>query len=80
MGEITVSAQDIDRLLHDPASPCGAPYQRVYARLAGSHRGRPSNEIVPLLRTAADGESHRDRDVHRPVGVDPVQYGADPST
>ncbi|MFB7592369.1 hypothetical protein [Streptomyces sp. NPDC056169] len=54
MGEITVSAQDIDHLLHDPKGAYGAPYQRAYADLAVSHRGRPVAEIVPLLRAAAD--------------------------
>ncbi|WP_024759824.1 hypothetical protein [Streptomyces exfoliatus] len=54
MGEISVSAQDIDHLLHDPASAYGAPYQRAYAMLAATHRGRPVAEIVPLLRRAAD--------------------------
>ncbi|MFE5710619.1 hypothetical protein ACFQ7J_07315 [Streptomyces sp. NPDC056501] len=54
MGEISVSAQDIDHLLHDPSSSYGAPYQRAYAELAATHRGRPVAEIVPLLRRAAD--------------------------
>ncbi|MGW8353319.1 hypothetical protein [Streptomyces wedmorensis] len=54
MGEITVSAQHLDHLLHDPASTYGAPYQRAYADLASSHHGRPVAEIVPLLRAAAD--------------------------
>ncbi|MFE4306619.1 hypothetical protein ACFQ9H_33435 [Streptomyces sp. NPDC056517] len=54
MGEITVSAQDMDHLLRDPASAYGAPYQRAYAELAETLRGRPADEIVPLLRTAAD--------------------------
>ncbi|MFE6070073.1 hypothetical protein [Streptomyces sp. NPDC056525] len=54
MGEITVSAQGMDHLLHDPASTYGAPYQQAYAQLAASHRGRPLDEIVPLLRAAAD--------------------------
>ncbi|MET9536971.1 hypothetical protein ABZY16_05630 [Streptomyces sp. NPDC006553] len=54
MGEITVSAQDMDHLLHDPTSAYGAPYQHAYTRLAVSHRGRPADEIVPLLRAAAD--------------------------
>ncbi|MER5710489.1 hypothetical protein AB0B13_04535 [Streptomyces sp. NPDC042898] len=54
MGEITVSAQDMDHLLHDPKGTYGAPYQRAYAELAVSHRGRPVAEIVPLLRAAAD--------------------------
>ncbi|WP_234285564.1 hypothetical protein [Streptomyces venezuelae] len=54
MGEITLSAQHLDHLLHDPASTYGAPYQRAFAELAASHRGRPVGEIVPLLRTAAD--------------------------
>ncbi|MEU2244606.1 hypothetical protein ABZ572_35010 [Streptomyces sp. NPDC018338] len=54
MGEITVSVQDMDHLLHDPKGTYGAPYQRAYAELAVSHRGRPVAEIVPLLRAAAD--------------------------
>ncbi|MFJ7990263.1 hypothetical protein [Streptomyces sp. NPDC096351] len=54
MGEITVSAQHINRLLHDPASTYGAPYMQAYADLAASHRGRPVAEIIPLLRAAAD--------------------------
>ncbi|ALO05692.1 hypothetical protein AQF52_0090 [Streptomyces venezuelae] len=54
MGEIAVSAQDMHHLLHDPASAYGAPYQRAYAELAATHRGRPIAEIVPLLRKAAD--------------------------
>ncbi|MFD0151141.1 hypothetical protein ACWGQ4_02360 [Streptomyces sp. NPDC055721] len=54
IGEITVSAQHIDHLLHDPASTHDTPYQRAYAELATTHRGRPVAEIVPLLRAAAD--------------------------
>ncbi|MER7540979.1 hypothetical protein ABTX77_40440 [Streptomyces sp. NPDC097704] len=54
MGEITVSAQHLDHLLHDPAGTYGTPYQRAFAELAASHRGRPVAEIVPLLRAAAD--------------------------
>ncbi|MFE6788118.1 hypothetical protein ACFVFF_38340 [Streptomyces sp. NPDC057680] len=54
MGEITVSAQDMDHLLRDPASAYGAPYQRAYAKVAETHRGRPASEIVPLLRAAAE--------------------------
>ncbi|MFF3843464.1 hypothetical protein [Streptomyces sp. NPDC001930] len=54
MGEITVSAQDMDHLLHDPASAYGAPYQRAYTDLAETHRSRPAAEIVPLLRAAAE--------------------------
>ncbi|MFE2560536.1 hypothetical protein ACFXGT_31880 [Streptomyces sp. NPDC059352] len=54
MGEIFVNARHIDHLLHDPSSAYGAPYQRAYAELAVSHRGRPVDEIVPLLRAAAD--------------------------
>ncbi|MFE5710309.1 hypothetical protein ACFQ7J_05680 [Streptomyces sp. NPDC056501] len=45
MGEITVSVQDMDHLLHDPKGTYGAPYQRAYAELAATHRGRPSAEI-----------------------------------
>ncbi|WP_055602563.1 hypothetical protein [Streptomyces aureus] len=54
MGEITVSAQDMDHLLRDPARAYGAPYQQAYAQLAETHRGRPADEIVPLLRAAAE--------------------------
>ncbi|APE26747.1 hypothetical protein [Streptomyces venezuelae] len=52
--EISVGAQDVDRLLHGPASEYGAPFQRAYAELAETRRGRPADEIVPLHRTAAD--------------------------
>ncbi|MFF3775608.1 hypothetical protein [Streptomyces sp. NPDC002232] len=54
MGEITVSEQHLDHLLHDPASAYGTPYQQAFAALAVSHRGRPVAEILPLLRAAAD--------------------------
>ncbi|WP_328946892.1 hypothetical protein OG259_40890 [Streptomyces sp. NBC_00250] len=54
MGEITVSAQDMDHLLRDPSSAYGTPYQRAYTEVAETHRGRPVDEIVPLLRAAAD--------------------------
>ncbi|MEK9518811.1 hypothetical protein ACIOMM_20425 [Streptomyces sp. NPDC087908] len=54
MGEITVRAQHIDHLVHDPASAYDAPYMQAYAGLAASHRGRPVAEIVPLLRAAAE--------------------------
>ncbi|MFG3039411.1 MULTISPECIES: hypothetical protein [unclassified Streptomyces] len=54
MGDITLHPKDLHRLLADPADRYGAPYQRAYAELAVSHRGRPVDEIVPLLRTAAD--------------------------
>ncbi|MFD7324250.1 hypothetical protein ACFV9D_24665 [Streptomyces sp. NPDC059875] len=54
MGEITVRAQDMDHLLEDSASAYGTPYQRAFGDLAVSHRGRPTAEIAPLLRAAAD--------------------------
>ncbi|MFF8840519.1 hypothetical protein [Streptomyces sp. NPDC015130] len=53
MGEITVSAQRIDHLLHDPAST-NVSYQEAFADLAATRRGRPVAEIEPLLRAAAD--------------------------
>ncbi|MFF4012750.1 hypothetical protein [Streptomyces sp. NPDC001717] len=54
MGEISVSGQHLDRLLADSTGTYGAPYQRAFADLARSHRGRPVAEILPLLRRAAD--------------------------
>ncbi|MFE5973745.1 hypothetical protein ACFQ64_16500 [Streptomyces sp. NPDC056460] len=41
MGEITVSAQHIDHLLHDPVSAYGSPSMQAHAALAISHRRRP---------------------------------------
>ncbi|MFI8521627.1 hypothetical protein ACIGEZ_28005 [Streptomyces sp. NPDC085481] len=54
MGEISVERGELDHLLADAASAYEAPYQRSFAELAASHRGRPVAEIVPLLRDAAD--------------------------
>ncbi|MFE1546512.1 hypothetical protein [Streptomyces sp. NPDC058718] len=54
MGDITLHASDMHRLLADPTARFGALYQRAYTELAGTHRGRPVAEIVPLLRAAAD--------------------------
>ncbi|MFF4169353.1 hypothetical protein [Streptomyces sp. NPDC001744] len=54
MGEITVRAEDMDRLLKDSSSSYSAPYQRAFGEIALSHRGRDAAEIVPLLRAAAD--------------------------
>ncbi|MFH8582194.1 hypothetical protein [Streptomyces zaomyceticus] len=49
MGEITVSAEHIGHLLHDPASAYGAPYMQAYADLAQTHRGwRPSARSAAL--------------------------------
>lgn len=54
MGEISVGREHLDRLLADSSGTYGAPYQRAFAVLAASHRGRPVAEILPLLRRAAD--------------------------
>lgn len=54
MGEISVDRQHLDRLLADSANTYDAPYQRAFADLAATHRGRPVGEILPLLRAAAD--------------------------
>ncbi|MGW6570074.1 hypothetical protein [Streptomyces sp. NPDC054975] len=54
MGEISVDRQHLDHLLADSTSAYGAPYQEAFAALAASHRGRPTSEILPLLRAAAD--------------------------
>lgn len=54
MGEISVGSRHLDRLLADSAGTYGAPYQRAFAELAQTHRGRPVTEILPLLRRAAD--------------------------
>ncbi|MEU9253708.1 hypothetical protein AB0D66_17860 [Streptomyces sp. NPDC048270] len=54
MGEISVNRERLDRLLADSAGTYGAPYQRAFAELARTHRGRPVTDILPLLRRAAD--------------------------
>ncbi|MFI8825402.1 hypothetical protein [Streptomyces sp. NPDC053431] len=54
MGEISVDRGHLDRLLADPTSAYGHPYQQAFAELAASHRGRPAATIVPLLRAAAE--------------------------
>ncbi|MEF9886897.1 hypothetical protein [Streptomyces sp. P9-A4] len=54
MGDITIPASDMHHLLADPTRRYGTSYQQAFADLAVSHRGRPVNEIVPLLRAAAD--------------------------
>lgn len=54
MSEISVDRQYLDHLLADSASAYGSPYQRAFADLAATHRGRPPGEILPLLRAAAD--------------------------
>ncbi|MFD6892482.1 hypothetical protein [Streptomyces sp. NPDC059957] len=54
MGEISVSRQDLDRLLTDSTGTYGAPYQEAFAELARTHQGRPAAEILPLLARAAD--------------------------
>ncbi|GAA2770494.1 hypothetical protein [Streptomyces showdoensis] len=54
MGQISVTPEHLDHLLADPASTHVHPYQRAYAELAATYRGRPAAEIVPLLRAAAD--------------------------
>ncbi|MFC4612927.1 hypothetical protein ACFO9E_35070 [Streptomyces maoxianensis] len=54
MGEISVGRQQLNRLLADSGGTYGAPYQRAFAELAETHHGRPTAEILPLLRRAAD--------------------------
>ncbi|QNP67123.1 hypothetical protein [Streptomyces genisteinicus] len=54
MGSITVGSGHLDRLLADSTSAHAMPYQRAFAELADSHRGRSADEIVPLLRRAAE--------------------------
>jgi hypothetical protein len=54
MGEISVGRQHLDRLPAGSAGTYGVSYQRAFAQLAETHRGRPVAEIVPLLRRAAD--------------------------
>lgn len=54
MGRISVGSGHLDRLLADSTSTHDVPYQRAFAELADTHRGRPAAEIVPLLRRAAD--------------------------
>ncbi|MGA5553035.1 hypothetical protein [Streptomyces lavendulocolor] len=54
MGDIRVDRRHLDRLLADSAGTYGAPYQRVFAELAETHRGRPVEDILPRLRRTAD--------------------------
>ncbi|WP_187283290.1 hypothetical protein [Streptomyces sp. t39] len=54
MGSIRVGSGHLDRLLADSTSAHRVPYQRAFAELADTHRGRSAAEIVPLLRRAAD--------------------------
>ncbi|MFD0366599.1 hypothetical protein [Streptomyces sp. NPDC059071] len=54
MGEISVDRRQLDHLLADSASGYDVPYQEAFAALAASHRGRPVETIVPLLRAAAE--------------------------
>ncbi|MFI2371723.1 hypothetical protein [Streptomyces sp. NPDC018833] len=54
MGEIALGRENLDRLLADSTGAYGVPYQQAFNRLAGSHRGRPVAEILPLLRRAAE--------------------------
>jgi hypothetical protein len=55
LGEISVGRQHLNRLLADSdAGTHGVPYQRAFAQLAETHRGRPVAEILPLLARAAD--------------------------
>ncbi|UPT46673.1 hypothetical protein OH828_00390 [Streptomyces anulatus] len=54
MGEINVSSRDLGRLLADSTGAPARPYQKAFAELADTYRGRPVPEILPLLRRAAD--------------------------
>ncbi|MDJ0343405.1 hypothetical protein QMK19_19400 [Streptomyces sp. H10-C2] len=51
---ITVDRQGLGRSLTQWGDVYGASYQRDFASLARSHRGRPVAEILPLLGRAAD--------------------------
>ncbi|MFF0483210.1 hypothetical protein [Streptomyces sp. NPDC004435] len=54
MGTISIPSTDVHRLLDDSARPAVDTYQRAFADIAATHRGRAAAEIVPLLRRAAD--------------------------
>ncbi|MFF6888605.1 hypothetical protein ACFY9F_36120 [Streptomyces sp. NPDC012421] len=54
MGTLSIPAADVHRLLDDSTRPTIGSYQRAFADLAATHRGRPAADIVPLLRAAAD--------------------------
>lgn len=54
MGKINVSSHNLGRLLADSTGTPGRSYQAAFAELAESHQGRPTAEIVALLRRAAD--------------------------
>ncbi|MEV6048787.1 hypothetical protein [Streptomyces xanthochromogenes] len=52
MGSIVIERTALHRLIADGTSEI-APYQRRYNELGLTHRGRPIEKIVPLLRSAA---------------------------
>lgn len=54
MGEINVSSHNLGRLLADSTGTPARSHQAAFAQLAASHQGRPTAEIVALLRRAAD--------------------------
>ncbi|MFF4183758.1 hypothetical protein ACFYZ9_11260 [Streptomyces sp. NPDC001691] len=54
MGNISIDASALPRLLADSSDPHGSTYQRAFTTLASTHRGSPPAQIVPLLRRAAD--------------------------
>ncbi|MCZ4102817.1 hypothetical protein C8250_037925 [Streptomyces sp. So13.3] len=51
---ITVDRQGLGRSLTQWGDVYGTSYQRDFASLSRSHRGRPVAEILPLLRRAAE--------------------------
>ncbi|WP_433544337.1 hypothetical protein ACQPZG_03915 (plasmid) [Streptomyces sp. CA-294286] len=53
MSESHVRAHTLPHARHDGAAH-GTRYEAEFATLAASHRGRPTADIVPLLRRAAD--------------------------
>lgn len=52
MGAISVDRQHLDRLLAGQHQRIRHPHQRAFAEFAATHRGRPADEILPLLRVA----------------------------
>ncbi|GHH43515.1 hypothetical protein [Streptomyces candidus] len=53
MSRSRIRAHTLPHARHDGAT-YGTRYEAEFAALAASHRGRPTTDIVPLLRRAAD--------------------------
>lgn len=54
MAKINIDSENLDRLLADSSRPRGESYQPAFEQLALTHIGRPVEEIIVLLKTAAE--------------------------